>query len=150
MHKCFNQIGFSFVGPNKSHRKYCPVKEDLLKRDVKNFTFLFSTKASGFVLSHGLGFAYHLTNVKKEVFAEFEVLMGPLFHHSCTSKHCLSAFKVKVNHLAHVLCGTQMDLTDFTMHRKCFDAIKLLRSNAEIIIIKRDKDSGVVILNKSD
>ena len=36
------------------------------------------------------------------------------------------------------------------MHRECFDAIKLLRSNDKIIITKPDKDSGEVILNKSD
>ena len=42
-----------------------------------------------------------------------------------------------------------MDLTDFIMHRECFDAIKLLRSNDKIRITKPDKGSGVVILNKS-
>ena len=36
------------------------------------------------------------------------------------------------------------------MHRECFDAIKLLRSNDKIIITKPDKGSGEVILNKSD
>ena len=36
------------------------------------------------------------------------------------------------------------------MHRECFDAIKFLRSNDKIRITKPDKDSGVVILNKSD
>ena len=87
---------------------------------------------------------------RKKIFAEFEVLMGQLFHHSSKSKECLSALKAKLNHLAHAFCGTQIDLTDFTMHRECFDAIKSLRSNDKIIISKPDKDSGVVILNKSD
>ena len=36
------------------------------------------------------------------------------------------------------------------MHRECFDAIKILRSNDKIRITKPDKDLGVVILNKSD
>ena len=36
------------------------------------------------------------------------------------------------------------------MHRECFDAIKSLQSNDKIRITKPYKDSGVVILNKSD
>ena len=36
------------------------------------------------------------------------------------------------------------------MHRECLDAIKSVRSNDKIRITKPDKDSGVVILNKSD
>ena len=36
------------------------------------------------------------------------------------------------------------------MHRECFDAIESLRSNDKIRITNPDKDSGVVILNKSD
>ena len=104
-----------------------------------------------FVLSHGSDFCLQPTSVKIEkIFAEFEVLMGQLFHHSSKSKECLSALKAKLNHLAHAFCGTQIDLTDFTMHRECFDAIKLLQSNDKIIINKPDKGSGVVILNKSD
>ena len=104
-----------------------------------------------FVLSHGLDFCLPPTNVKREkIFAEFVVLMGQLFHHSSKSKECLSALKAKLNYLAHAFCGTQIDLSDFTMHRECFDAIKSLRSNDKIIIIKPDKGSGVVILNKSD
>ena len=36
------------------------------------------------------------------------------------------------------------------MHRECFDAIKLLRSNDKIRITKLVKGSDVVILNKCD
>ena len=37
------------------------------------------------------------------------------------------------------------------MHKKCFRAINSLRKNDDIVIItKPDKDSGVVLLNKSD
>ena len=37
------------------------------------------------------------TTVKKEkIFAEFEGLMGQLFHHSGKSKECLSALKAKL------------------------------------------------------
>ena len=36
------------------------------------------------------------------------------------------------------------------MHKECFRAINRLRSNDDIIITKPDKDSGVILLNKSD
>ena len=63
----------------------------------------------------------------------------------------LKCFKGKtINHLAHAFCGTQIDLTEFSMHRECFDAIKSIRSNDKITITKPDIGSGVVILNKSD
>ena len=41
-------------------------------------------------------------------------------------------------------------LTDFLMHRECFEAIKYLRLNSAIIIAKPHKGSKVVILNKID
>ena len=78
---------------------------------------------------------------REKIFAEFEVLMGQLFHLSSKLKKCLSALKAKLNHLAHAFCGTQIDLIHL---------IKSLRSNDEIIITKPDKGQGVVILNKSD
>ena len=52
--------------------------------------------------------------------------------------------------MAHAYCGTPVDLTDFLMHRECFEAIKSLRLNSDIMITKPDKGSGVVILNKTD
>ena len=119
--------------------------------NICNLSTYVLSDTEKFVLSHGLDFCLPPTNVKREkIFAEFEVLMGQLFHHSSKSKECLSALKAKLNRLAHVFCGTQIDLIDFTMHRECFDAIKSLRSNDKIIITKPDKGSGVVILNKSD
>ena len=119
--------------------------------NICNLSTYVLSDTEKFVLSHGLDFCLPPTNVKREkIFAEFEVLMGQLFHHSSKSKECLSALKATLNRLAHVFCGTQIDLTDFTMHRECFDAIKSLRSNDKIIITKPDKGSGVVILNKSD
>ena len=64
------------------------------------------------------------THVKREkIFAELEVLMGQLFYHLSKLKECLSALKAKLNNLAHAFCGTQIDLTDFTMHWECCEAI---------------------------
>ena len=59
--------------------------------------------------------------------------------------------KARLNDLAHSFCGSPIDLTDFTVHRECFAAIRSLRNNNDIIITKADdKSSQVVILNKSD
>ena len=50
----------------------------------------------------------------------------------------------------HLYCDSTIDSRDFTMHKECFRAINRLRKNDDIIITKSDKDSGVVLLNKSD
>ena len=78
--------------------------------------------------------------------------MGPLFHHTSKSKESHSALKAKLTKLAHSSCGTPigMSMINFTMHRECFQAIKSLRNNSDIIITKADKSNVVVILNKSD
>ena len=46
-----------------------------------------------------------------------------------------------------VVLGSQ---GDFLMKKECFQAIKALRSNDDILITKPDKESGVVIMNKTD
>ena len=80
-----------------------------------------------FVLSYGLEFCLPPSNVKREqIFAEFEVLMGQLFHYSSKSKEDFSALKARLNDLAHSFCGSPIDLTDFTMHRDCFATIRSL------------------------
>ena len=56
----------------------------------------------------------------------------------------------KSNDLAHFYCGSQIDWSDFSMYRECFLAIKSLHSNSDILIIKPDSGSGVVILNRTD
>ena len=87
---------------------------------------------------------------REEVFSEFEVLIGQLLHHTPKSKESVSALLAKLNNLAHSYCGSPIDWTDFSMHRECFQAIKSLRSNKDILITKPDKGSGGVILNSSD
>ena len=103
------------------------------------------SNTENFVLFHGLEFCLPPYNVKREqIFAEFEVLMDQLLHHSSKSKKDLSALKARLNDLAHSFCGSPIDLTDFTMHRECFAAIRSLRNNNDIIITKADKSSKVV------
>ena len=52
--------------------------------------------------------------------------------------------------LAHAYCGSPIDLGNFFMTKECFQAVKSLRTNEEILITKPDKGAGVVILNKND
>ena len=76
--------------------------------------------------------------------------MGQLLHHTSKSKEGLCALKAKLTDLAHSFCGTPIDMSNFYMHRECFEAIKSLRNNADIVITKADKSNTEVILNKTD
>ena len=91
------------------------------------------------------------TSVKREeILADFEVLYAQLIHNKLRSEEQLAALKARLNDLAHAYCGSSIDLGDFLMTKECFQAIKSLRTNEEILIIKLDKGGGVVILNKND
>ena len=104
-----------------------------------------------FVLAHGLEFCLPPSKISREdVFAEFEVLVRQLLHHTPKSKGSVSALTAKLNNLAHSYCDSPNNWTDFSMHRECFQAMKSLRSNKDILITKPDKGSGVVILNSTD
>ena len=104
-----------------------------------------------FVLVYGLEFGLPFTKIsRKEVFAEFKVLIGQLLHHTPKSKENVSALTAKLNNLAHSYCNSPIGWTDFFMHRECFQAMKSLRSNKDILITKPDKGSRVVILNGTD
>ena len=87
---------------------------------------------------------------REQNFAEFEVLLDQIFYHTGKSKEELQALKTRLSDLAQACCGTPLDLTDFLMHLECFEAIKSLRLNSDIIITKPDKGSGVVTLSKTD
>ena len=103
-----------------------------------------------FVLSHG-SFCLPPTSVKhEEVLADFEVLYAQLVHHKPRSEEQLAALKVRLSDLAYAYCGSPIDLGDFLMTKECFQVIKSLRTNEDILITKPDKGVGVVILNKND
>ena len=102
-----------------------------------------------FVLSHGLSFCLPPSSVKREeTLADFEVLYAQLKHHKPRSEEQLAALKSRLSDLAHAYCGSPIDLGDFLMTKECFQAIKSLRTNEEILITKPDKGAGVVILSK--
>ena len=87
---------------------------------------------------------------REEVFAEFEVLIAQLQHHTHQSADQHDALRAKLSDLAHAYCGSPIDIADFLMKKECFQAVKALRSNDDILITKPDKGSGVVIMNKTD
>jgi len=59
-----------------------------------------------FVLAHGLEFCLPPSSIKREqVFAEFEVLLGQLFHHTSKSKNNVSTLKAELSDLAHSFCN---------------------------------------------
>ena len=100
---------------------------------------------------NGLKLSLPSSKINQEVaFAKYEVLIGQLLHHTPKSKESVSAFTAKLNSLAHCYCDSPIDLTDFSMHRECFQAIKSLCSNKDIPITKPGKDSGVVIISNID
>ena len=122
-----------------------------MRRIAKSLTTtdLYDTKS--FVLSHGLNFGLPPRYLRKEeIFAEFESLWVQLLHHSASSVEQHTTLKARVANLAHLYCDSIIDSRDFTMHKECFRAINRLRKNDYIIVIKPDKGSGVVLLNKSD
>ena len=89
------------------------------------------------------------TSVKREeILADFEVIYAQLVHHKPRSEEQLAALNARLSDLAHAYCESPIDLGDFLMTKKCFQAIKSLQTNEEILITKPDKGAGVVILNK--
>ena len=84
------------------------------------------------------------------MFAEFEVLIAQLQHHTHQSVDQRDALRAKLSDLVHAYCGSPIDIADFLMKKECFQAIKAVRSNDDILITKPDKGSGVVIMNKTD
>ena len=103
-----------------------------------------------FVLSHGLNFSLPPKSICREVFAEFESFWAQLDHHRASSENEQSSLNARLTDLAHLYCGGEIDLRDFAFHEECFRALNSLHFNKNIVIIKPDKGSGVVILNKND
>ena len=87
---------------------------------------------------------------KKKFSPNFESLWAQLLHHSASSIEQRTALKARLADLAHLYCDSTIDSRDFTIHKECFRAINSLRKNDVIIITKPEKDTGVVLLNKSN
>ena len=87
---------------------------------------------------------------KEQLFAEFVSLWAQLQHHQACSIDTRNALKARLTDLAHSYSNSQIEKHDFLMQNECYQAIKSLRRNENILITRSDKGSGVVILNKSD
>ena len=106
---------------------------------------------SGLVYGHGLNFCLPPKTVcKEQLFAEFESLWVQLEHHKACSIDTRNALKAQLTDLAHSYSESQIEKHDFMMQNECYQAIKSLRRNEKILITRRDKGSGVVVLNKND
>ena len=74
----------------------------------------------------------------------------PMLHHVPHSSEEFSALKARLSDLAHAYCGNPIDIGDFLILKECIQATRSLRCNENIHVTTPDKDSGVVIMNKSD
>ena len=109
------------------------------------------TSSELFVLNLGLKFSIPPRNRNREmIFSDFESLTAQLHHHTPESKESLEGLHAKLYDLAHGFCGTPVDLSDYRMHRDCFQTYKALKDNHNIVITKPDKGSGIVLLNRRD
>ena len=58
--------------------------------------------------------------------------------------------KFRLRGLAHAYCGNAVDIGDFLIIKYYILESRSIRCNENIRVAKPDKDSGVVIMNKSD
>ena len=123
----------------------------ITENSIVNLSKYDLLNTENFVLVHGLQFCLPPSKSNREkVFAKFEGLIGQLLHHTPKSKESVSALTAKLNNLAHSYFDSLIDWRDISIHHECFQDIKSLHSNKDILITKPDKDSGVVILNSTD
>ena len=119
--------------------------------NIKNLSKHKLTSTETFVLKHGLKFCTPPTKLQRErIFGEVEVLAGQLEHHVPLSKESKQQLYAKLQDFAHSYCGTPIDLSDFHMHKECFQAARDLQNNNSIVMSRPDKGSGVVILDRCD
>ena len=128
-----------------------PKRSGLSETTVTSFGNYDLSDPENFVLSHGFNFELPPRYLcKEEIFAKFESLWSQLLHYSASSVAQRTALKARLADLAHFCCDSTIDSRDFTLHKECFHAISRFRKNDDTFITKPDKNSGVVLLNKSD
>ena len=144
------QIGVNhFNTVNWLREQHFGISVSLSDENIINLSDYNLSETERYVLAHGLECCLPPSNIKrKEVFAEFEILLSQLLHHKPKTSDELILLKAKLNEVAHSFCGSPIDTSKFSMDNSCLQAIKSLRSNKAILITKPDKGSGVVILNK--
>lgn len=122
-------------------------------RHITNLSDYKLNDTEKFVLSHGLNFCLppKSSNIRREdIFSEFEIFAAQLAHHTPNSTEGVSNLKARLIDLAHSYCELPINISDFKMRKECFLALRKLKTNEEIKILKPDKGSGLVIMNTKD
>ena len=73
-----------------------------------------------------------------------------LAKHKSASTDELMALKARLTDLTHMYCGSNIDKSNFYLHRQHINVVKSLRNNDYIVISNPDKGSTVVILSRCD
>ena len=84
------------------------------------------------------------------MFAEFELFSAQLSRHIPTSNDESNSCRARLTDIADAYCGTPNNTPDFHMEREYLAAVRGLKTNPDLFICKRDKGSGVVVMNKRD
>ena len=122
-------------------------------RHITNLSDYKLNDTEKFVLSHGLNFCLppKSSDIRREdIFSEFEIFAAQLAHHTPISTEGVSNLKARLIDLAHSYCELPINISDFKMRKECFLALRKLKTNEEIKILKPDKGSGLVIMNTKD
>ena len=104
-----------------------------------------------FVLENGLHFSVPIKQQHREcIFSEFEILSGQLKHHKHFSRKKVDRCYARLYDQSHSFNNSRINSSDFRMFKNCNLAYKSLKSNSQIVILKADKGTSFVILNKDD
>ena len=104
-----------------------------------------------FVLENGLRFSIPFNNLQREnIFSEFEILSAQLKHHKPLCQEKLDICNAKLYSLSHSFTNIKYNSSDFRMLKDCNKAYISLKSNPDLVILKSDKGSSFVLLNKKD
>ena len=71
-------------------------------------------------------------------------------HHVAKSEDSLNSLRAKLCRLAHDYCEIRPTWPNSPFQRDHYDALRSLRTNKDIVIVKADKGGTCVILDKSD
>ena len=105
-----------------------------------------------FVLKHGLNYCIPSKQCDEHsIKSEFEMLFNKLHqNHTACSEDSLSSFKAKLTSSAYEYCELKPTWSPSPFHSEHFRALRSLRSNKDIVIVKADKGGACVILDKHD
>ncbi|MGL4482671.1 MAG: hypothetical protein ACRCTW_09160, partial [Lactococcus garvieae] len=117
---------------------------------VNNLSDTNLTTTQQEALSMGFGFKVPPRKIVREpVEAEFENMMKQLTDITPTSDENYVWFKSKMVDLAHHFLSTPMT-TNCYLTKEHIKSLSELKSNQNIVILKPDKGSGVIIMNKAE